>query len=156
MAAALFTNSDNYTAVQKAVDAVNETTPAKSWNGQCLKSVRLIEKENVVEFTIQNVSGRIPKADEISNDEIIKGGIWYIANYMTGYDYSINEEDGEGDGEMYKRVGSLLKLMAEKRIGVRLNLNFREGESLSLAVSPQNVKKAVNMRKNDYYKEFSK
>lgn len=121
-----------------------------------MKSVRLIEKENVVEFTIQNVSGRIPKADEISNDEIIKGGIWYIANYMTGYDYSINEEDGEVDGEMYKRVGALLKLMAEKRIGVRLNLNFREGESLSLAVSPQNVKKAVNMRKNDYYKEFSK
>lgn len=149
MVVALLANGEKYTVVQKAVDAVNETTPAKTWDGQYLKSVRLIEKDKVVEFTIQNIGGQVPKADEISSDEITKGGIWYIANFMTGYDYSIHEEGGEGDSEMYKRVGPLLKLVAENTIGVRFVLDFRKGESFSFEVAPQGVKKAVKMRKND-------
>ncbi len=156
MAAALLTNGNNSTAVQKAVDAVNETTPARTWDGQYLKSVRLIEKDNVVEFTIQNVGGRIPKADEVSNEEMAKGGIWYISNFMTGYDYSFNKKGGEGDSEMYNRVGTLLKLMAENTIGARFILDFRKGGSFTFEITPQDVKKAVKMRKNDYYKEYSK
>ena len=74
MVVALLANGEKYAVVQKAVDAVNETTPAKTWDGQYLKSVRLIEKDKVVEFTIQNVGGQVPKADEISSDEITKGG----------------------------------------------------------------------------------
>lgn len=151
MAVSLLTSGDKNTAVQKAVDAVNETTPANSWDGQYLKSVRLIEKDNVVEFTIQRVGGRIPKADEISNDKI---GFFIVSNFMTGYDYSVNEDGGEGDPEMYKRVGTLLKLAAANAIGVRFNLSFRKGGNLSVNISPKNVKKAVKMRKKDYYNEF--
>ena len=147
-------NDNKYIDVQKAVAAVQETTPAKSWDGQYLKDVRLIIKENVVEFTIQNVRGQVPAEGTISGDDIVKTGTWYIANFMTGYDYAVQGDDGEGDSEMYRRIGQLLELAAKNAIGVRLNLEFRKGGTLSLGISPKDVKRAIKMRKEDYYREF--
>ena len=56
----------------------------------------------MAEFNIQIVDGRMPKEIETSKDDVTKGGIWYVANFMTGYEYYINEDGVEGDSKMYK------------------------------------------------------
>ena len=75
MCIVLVSCGDKYTMVRKAVDAVNETTPARSWDGQHLENVQLIEEDNLVVFYIQVVGGRVPCDDEINNNELVKGGV---------------------------------------------------------------------------------
>lgn len=128
--------------IQEAVNAVSETTPAATWDGESLKSIKYVKEDNVVELCIIN-------AHKESESER-KLGIWYIANFMTGYDYFTEEDgDGEGDKDMYMEIGPMLELLAEEGVGVRFKLKFRSGGSSSVELSPKDVKKAVKMRKED-------
>ena len=128
--------------IQEAVDALNETTPAKSWDGESLKSAKYDEEDNVVEFCIKNAH----QEDSISDR---KWGTWYIANFMTSYDYFTEEDDGEGEKEMYMAMAPLLELLAEEGVGVRFALEFRNGGSTTINLTPKEVKKAVKLRKED-------
>ena len=150
------TAKDANTTVRNAVREADETTPARSWDGELLVSVQLNEKDNIVVFNIQNVRLLKPTENEISEDKIAELGKWYLANFMMGYDYAINEEGVEGDGKMYKRVGTLLKLIAENSIGVRLKLDSRNDRTLLIDMSSCEVKEAIKMRKNDFFRNKSK
>lgn len=127
--------------IQEAVDALNETTPAASWDGESLKSAKYDEEDNVVEFCIKNAHKRT-----ISEK---KWGTWYIANFMTGYDYFTEEDEGEGEKEMYMAMAPLLELLAEEGVGVRFELKFRDGGGTTVNLTPKEVKKAVKLRKED-------
>ena len=110
----------------------------------------------MVVFYIQDVGGRVPNDDEINNNELVKGGVWFIANFMTAYDYSVKGEGGEGDSEMFKKVGPLLKLLVGHEMGIRFKLDFRKGGSFSFDLSSKDVAKAVKLRKDTFYEEYSK
>lgn len=144
-------NGEKYTEVRKAVDNVNEAAPAKTWDGQYLKSVRLIEEDNVVEFNIKNVGGSIPRKENISKEVMIKNIAFLVANFMTAYDHSMNGIRGEGDDNLFKRVGPLLKLLARNDVGIRFNLQFREGGTFSYGLTPSELEKAVLLRKSDFH-----
>ena len=144
-------NGEKYTEIRKVVDVVNEAAPAKTWDGQYLKSVSLIEKENVVVFYIKNVGGRIPRKENMDKEVMVKNAAFFVANFMTAYDYSIEGVGGEGDENLFKKVGSLLKLLARNDVGVRFNLEFRKGGTFSLGLAPSELEKAVLLRKNDFH-----
>ena len=154
MSVVLIGCGDKYVMVRKALDAVNATTPASSWDGQHLEAVQLIEEDNLVEFYIKDVGGRIPSNDEIDNGELVKGGTWFIANFMTAYDNSVKGEDGEGDCNMFKQVGPLLKLLVGNKMGVRFKFDFRDGGSFLFDMSPNDVAKAVKLRKKTFYEKY--
>ena len=61
MVVALLANGEIYAVVKKAVDAVNETTPAKTWDGQYLKSVRLIERTKWWSSLFKMLVGKSPR-----------------------------------------------------------------------------------------------
>lgn len=153
LATLIMGNGEKYATTRKAVDTVNEFLPANTWDGQYLKSVNLLELDNIVEFNIRNVGGRAPKSeqDQVSRNEKVKYGAWVIANFMTAYDYSTKGSGGEGDEEMFKKLGPLLKLMAKNDIGARLNLEFRKGGTITIELSPSELEKAVMLRKKDFY-----
>ena len=139
--------------IRDAVDAVNKTTPAKSWDSEKFESVAFDAEDNVVIFEIANVYPDAQMNDSADNQR--KTGIWYISNFMTAYGYvKDGSDDCEGDAEMFRAVGSLLKLMVENEVGARFKFYFSEGGSFSCDLSPKDVKKAVRMRKEDYYDEF--
>lgn len=148
--------SEKANVVRSAVDAANETMPAKTWDGQHIESVKLIEEENIVELYIQDVGGHKPNSEDIENGELVKGGTWFIANFMTGYDYSVKGKGGEGDEKMFIQVGRLLKLLVGNKIGIRFKFDFRNGDSFSFDMSPQDVAIAVKLRKNTFYEKYYK
>ena len=136
-------------AIQIAVDAVNETTPAPTWDGQSLKSVEYVVEDNVVSFVILNARGRTSDYKDLDEEENKKLGTWYIANFMTGYDCSTDGKGGEGDEDMFRQLGPLLKLIAEKEVGIRFRLKLEKGGSYIFDMSPDDVKEAVKLRKSD-------
>lgn len=144
-------DGDIPTEVRMAVDAANEIAPAKTWDGQYLKSLRLDEGKRIVVFYIKNVGGNASKLNELNEQEKIKEAVFFVANFMTAYDYSVEGTDGEGDEELFKKLGPLLKKLARNDFGVRFDLEFRKGGSCSLALSPIELERAVLLRKSDLW-----
>ena len=144
---------DEYTMVRKAIDAVNETAPAATWDGQQLNSVSLIKGNNVVEFNISGF-GNLPQKYEIDKPEMVKAGTFIIANFMTAFDHSKRGEGGEGDERLFMQVGPLIETLANNEIGIRFNLESEEGVSLSFDMSPDEVIKAARLRKDTFYEKY--
>lgn len=150
----LFLNcEDDYSMVRKAIDAVNETTPAATWDGQQLKSISLVKGVYVVEFYITGF-GSLPQKYEIDKPDLIKCGTFIIANFMTAYDYSKQGEKSEGNEKMFMQVGQLIEMLANNEVGIRFKLESNDERLLSFEMSPDDVIKAARLRKDSFYEKY--
>ena len=137
-----------------AVEQVSRICPTWMWDSWSFRDIGYIEEDNTVVWVIQ-LSNRMKKKDEATQEDINKLTARIIENIMEGYESLIKypNADPEGDFMLYLGLGNLLNRIQENGASLRILLMNPIRECLTFGDKPMSLDasqlKAI-LEKEDY------
>lgn len=135
--------------VKELVKNVRTHLPGNIWDSMVFDGIDFSLEKEEIEIDIDNTFRIKPKLEMADLGELNQLGMLFVFNFMEAYRSAINYEKVEGETEVYKNVGPLLKAAARYDFSIKFNLEDKDGKAFSFTIGPKYVSRGVLLKKEE-------